>query len=171
MLVNASRSRRWRRSAMPAGLPPVPLALEGAHNVTIDGTERRRQHPTSMPRSNRSSTAAEKTHTDKHLLVNEHTTQSSIWGRLWPGKSTTRKRPMKEIAPYRTNATLDKDTGFQGYEPAGVLTQQPKKPKAGVERSRQVPSNHLHLQCTRGHENVIARGDNGVGFLSKMSCA
>jgi hypothetical protein len=32
---------------------------------------------------------------------------------------------------YPTNATLDKDTGFQGYEPEGVLTQQPKKsPKA-----------------------------------------
>jgi hypothetical protein len=32
---------------------------------------------------------------------------------------------------YPTNGTLDKDTGFQGYEPAGVLTRQPKKnPKA-----------------------------------------
>jgi hypothetical protein len=28
---------------------------------------------------------------------------------------------------YRTNTTLDKDTGFQGYEPEGVLTTQPKK--------------------------------------------
>jgi hypothetical protein len=29
------------------------------------------------------------------------------------------------------NATLDKDTGFQGYEPAGTQTRQPKKsPKA-----------------------------------------
>ena len=28
---------------------------------------------------------------------------------------------------YPINATLEKDTGFQGYEPAGVLTQQPKK--------------------------------------------
>ena len=28
---------------------------------------------------------------------------------------------------YPGNATLDKDTGFQGYEPAGILTAQPKK--------------------------------------------
>ena len=28
---------------------------------------------------------------------------------------------------YPTNATLDKATGFQGYEPEGVLTQQPQK--------------------------------------------
>jgi len=26
-----------------------------------------------------------------------------------------------------TNATLDKDTGFQGDEPAGIQTRQPKK--------------------------------------------
>ena len=25
------------------------------------------------------------------------------------------------------HATLDKDTGFQGYEPEGILTMQPKK--------------------------------------------
>ena len=32
---------------------------------------------------------------------------------------------------YPINATLDKDTGFQGYEPERVLTTQPKKsPKA-----------------------------------------
>ena len=31
-----------------------------------------------------------------------------------------------------TNTTLDKDTGFQGYEPPGTLTMQPKKnPGAG----------------------------------------
>jgi hypothetical protein len=28
---------------------------------------------------------------------------------------------------YPHNATLDKDTGFQGYEPAGTQTRQPKK--------------------------------------------
>jgi hypothetical protein len=30
---------------------------------------------------------------------------------------------------YPARATLDKDSGFQGYEPAGVLTRQPKKPR------------------------------------------
>jgi hypothetical protein len=28
------------------------------------------------------------------------------------------------------HATLDKDTGFPGYEPAGILTMQPKKSHA-----------------------------------------
>ena len=30
---------------------------------------------------------------------------------------------------YLCNATLDKDTGFQGYEPEGVISRQPKKLK------------------------------------------
>src|SRR5918997_5719320 len=32
-------------------------------------------------------------------------------------------------SPYPCNATLDKDTGFQGYEPEGIITRQPKKLK------------------------------------------
>ncbi len=37
-------------------------------------------------------------------------------------------RAAKEAAiAYPANATLDKDTGFQGYEPDGVLTMQSKK--------------------------------------------
>ena len=44
-----------------------------------------------------------------------------------------------EIA-YPPKATLDQDTGFQGYEPAGVLTRQPKKTaRPGLERGGQIP--------------------------------
>ena len=32
---------------------------------------------------------------------------------------------------YPHNVTLDKDTGFQGYEPAGTQTRQPKKSPKG----------------------------------------
>jgi hypothetical protein len=32
---------------------------------------------------------------------------------------------------YPTNATLDKDTGFPGYEPVGVQARQPKKSPKG----------------------------------------
>ena len=44
-----------------------------------------------------------------------------------PGKTHDKK--MADGAPivYPANATLDKDTGFQGYEPPGVLSAQPKK--------------------------------------------
>jgi len=44
------------------------------------------------------------------------------------GKMHDKKAADEAQIAYPVNATLDKDTGFQGYEPAGVLTQQPKKP-------------------------------------------
>ena len=50
----------------------------------------------------------------------------STWGRLCPAKNTTKKPPMTARC-YPSHATLDKDTGFQGYEPAGILPAQPKK--------------------------------------------
>lgn len=47
------------------------------------------------------------------------------------GKTHDKKVADEAQIAYPVNATRDKDTGFQGYEPAGVLTQQPKKsPKA-----------------------------------------
>src|SRR3989442_15535114 len=69
-----------------------------------------------------------KTHTDKNLLlVNEHTTKVVYLGPTVAGKMHDKKAADTAQIAYPVNATLDKDTGFQGYEPAGVLTQQPKK--------------------------------------------
>lgn len=73
-----------------------------------------------------------KTHTDKNLLpVNEHTGKVVYLGPAIAGKTHDKKAADAAQITYPVNAALDKDTGFQGYEPAGVLTQQPKKsPKA-----------------------------------------
>ena len=69
-----------------------------------------------------------KTHTDKNLLlVNEKTGKVVYLGPTEPGKKHDKKAADEGQIAYPPNATLDKDTGFQGYEPAGVLTQQPKK--------------------------------------------
>ena len=43
------------------------------------------------------------------------------------GKTHDKKATDEADLLYPVNSTLDKDTGFQGYEPAGVLTHQPKK--------------------------------------------
>jgi hypothetical protein len=51
-----------------------------------------------------------------------------------PGKTHDKKAADEAQVAYPTNATLDKDTGFQGYEPSGTLTTQPKKPpRPGTE--------------------------------------
>jgi hypothetical protein len=136
------------------------LALEGAPDMAIDGTERRRQRPTNAAQHQEQYSGKKKTPTDKNiLLVNEHTTKVVYLGPTVAGKKHDKKAADEGEIASPTNATLDKDTGFQGYEPAGVLTQQPKKTqRPGVERRRQVPQSP-HLPCTRGRRKRHCRGE------------
>lgn len=113
-----------------------PLALEGTPAFAIDGTERRRQRPTDATQQKAHDSGKKKTHTDKNiLLVNEHTSKVVYLGPTVVGSMHDKKAADEAPVAYPVNATLDKDTGFQGYEPAGILTAQPKKTqRPGVER-------------------------------------
>ncbi len=105
-----------------------PLALEGAPALAIDGTERRRQRPRDPMKQQDHYSGKKKTHTDKNLLlVNETTGKVVYLGPTEPGKKHDKKAADEAQICYPPSATLDKDTGFQGYEPAGVLTSQPQK--------------------------------------------
>ena len=105
-----------------------PLLLEGAPNVAIDGTERRRQRPQEAIAQKAHYSGKKKAHTDKNLLlVNENTGKVGSLGPTIAGKTHDKKAADEAPIAYPTNATLDKDTGFQGYEPQAVLTTQPKK--------------------------------------------
>ena len=109
-----------------------PLTWEGAPALAIDGTERRRQRPVDPAKQQEHYSGKKKTHTDKNIvLVNEQTGKVVYLGPTIAGKTHDKKAADEAQIVYPVNATLDKDTGFQGYEPAGLLTQQPKKnPKA-----------------------------------------
>jgi Helix-turn-helix of DDE superfamily endonuclease/DDE superfamily endonuclease len=113
-------------------LATSPLALEGAPAPALDGTARRRQRPTEARLQQVYYSGKKKTHTDKNLLlVNEMTSKVVYLGPTVAGRTHDKKAADEAQIAYPTNATLDKDTGFQGYEPEGVLTQQPQKsPKA-----------------------------------------
>ena len=113
-----------------------PLAREGAPDMASDGTERHRQRPTHAAQQQEQYSGKKKTHTDKNLLlVNEHTKKVVYLGPTVAGKTHDKKAADTAQICSPTNATLGKDTGFQGYEPAGVLTRQPKKTqRPGVER-------------------------------------
>jgi DDE superfamily endonuclease/Helix-turn-helix of DDE superfamily endonuclease len=104
------------------------LALEGAPNMAIDGTERRRQRPQDDTAQQEHYSGKKKAHTDKNsLLVNAMTSKVVYLGPTEPGKTHDKKAADQAPIAYPLNATLDKDTGFQGYEPEGILTMQPKK--------------------------------------------
>ncbi|MEP7285709.1 MAG: transposase family protein [Chloroflexota bacterium] len=77
-----------------------------------------------------------KAHTDKNLvLVNIHTQKVAYLGPTQPGKIHDKKQADTATIVYPSQATLGKDTGFQGYEPPGVITWQPKKKPKGQDLS------------------------------------
>jgi hypothetical protein len=107
---------------------PSPLLREGAPAGALDGTERRRQRPTEATKQTAHSSGKKKTHTDKNvLLINEYTSQVVYLSPTVAGSTPAKKAADEADLVYPVNSTLDKDTGFQGYEPAGILTHQPKK--------------------------------------------
>jgi hypothetical protein len=148
-----------------------PLALEGAPELAIDGTERRRLRPQDPTRQRMHYSGKKKAHTDKNILVvNEVTGKVVYLGPTVAGKTHDKKAADEARLAYPVNGTLDKDTGFQGYEPPGVLTQQPKKsPKA----KNWVSVSGCSIGFSPAHggwSSTRWRGSNGVG-LSKMCCA
>jgi len=108
------------------------LMLEGAPAGALDGTERRRQRPTDATQQTAHYSGKKKAHTDKNvLLINEYTSKVVYLSPTVAGKTHDKKAADQADIVYPVNSTLEKDTGFQGYEPARVLTQQPKKSLEG----------------------------------------
>ena len=106
----------------------APLAQEGGPALALDGTERRRQRPTDPVQHQVHSSGKKKAHTETHLvLVNEHTGKGVSLGPTIAGKTHDKQAADEDQRAYPVNAPREKDTGFQGYEPAGGLTQQPQK--------------------------------------------
>ena len=84
-------------------------------------------------------------------MVNANTKQVVYVSPTVPGKTHDKKATDEAHVAYPTNATLDKDTGFQGYEPAATLTTQPKKAsRERVERGREVPQHTVLERAGRG---------------------
>ena len=105
-----------------------PLMLEGAPAGAMDGTERRRQRPTEASKQTAHYSGKKKAHTEKNvLLINAYTSKVVYLSPTVAGRTHDKKAADDADLVYPAHSTLDKDTGFQGYEPAGSLPQQPKK--------------------------------------------
>lgn len=111
-----------------SALTSSALVCEEAPDLLLDGTERRRQRPQEAAQQRAHYSGKKKAHTDKNLLlVNEHSGKVAYLGPTVAGKTHDKKAADEAKLSFPVGATLSKDTGFQGYEPAGVLTHQPKK--------------------------------------------
>ena len=103
-------------------------ASEGGANLSIDATERKLRRPVNGEKQAEKYSGKKKTHPDKNvLLANENTKKVVYLSKTVEGKMHDKKLADKSKINYPANASLTKDTGFQGYEPKGVLTRQPKK--------------------------------------------
>lgn len=94
----------------------------------IDGTERRRQRPKDPKKQALHYSGKKKAHSDKNvLIVNTRSKRVSYLSPTCAGKTHDKKVAEVEQIDYPRQTLLRKDTGFQGYEPKAVRTQQPKK--------------------------------------------
>ena len=104
------------------------LARAGGPNLTIDGSERRRQRPQDHAKQKEPYSGQKTAHTDKNLLlVNANTQKVVSLSPTVAGNTHDKKATDAAQIASPPNATLDKDTGLQGYEPTGTQTRQPQK--------------------------------------------
>jgi hypothetical protein len=104
------------------------LAQEIAPDLLIDGTERRIQRPIDATKQTEHYSGKKKAHTDKNiLLANIHSRKVVYLSPTENGKKHDKKIADESAIAYPAQVTLGKDTGFQGYEPWGIQTYQPKK--------------------------------------------
>lgn len=103
-------------------------AREGGANLSPDATQRELQRPVNSEKQTAKYSGKKKTHTDKNLLlVNENTKKVVYLSATVEGRKHDKKLADESRISYPENASLTQDTGFQGYQPNGVVVQQPKK--------------------------------------------
>lgn len=97
-------------------------------DLLIDGTERRRQRPKNKAKRTEWYSGHKHQHADKNVVItNRKTKRIGFLSQTYPGNRPDKKIADAEQLRYPRHTRLGKDTGFQGYEPRGVETYQPKK--------------------------------------------
>lgn len=119
----------------PSGLEKT-LTEDGETEFVIDGAEREICRPVDNQKQRKYYSGKKKRHTVKNNVI------VSVGGRkvrylsgTYEGKKHDKKICDEENPVFPKGITLLKDTGFQGYEPEGTDTRQPKKKPRGGKLS------------------------------------
>lgn len=109
------------------------LAEDGEKNVIIDGADRKIQRPKDDEKQKEHYSGKKKAHTIKNNVVaGAEDRKVKYLSGTCEGKKSDKKLCDEENLTFPEEITLYKDKGFQGYEPEGTETRQPKKkPKGG----------------------------------------
>ena len=102
--------------------------------LIIDGTERRRQRPKNPEKQAAHYSGRKKIPGDKNVVVVEAGGKRvGYLSGTYAGRAPDKGIAEHEGIVYPPGTVLYKDSGSQGYEPAGTQTRQPKKKAAGRE--------------------------------------
>jgi hypothetical protein len=126
----------------------------------IDGTERPIQHPKDKQGRKDYYSGKKKCHTVKNNVITDKNSKK-IKG-LSPtvfGKKHDKKLADQERYRFPPGSTLWKDTGYQGYEPEGVITRQPKKKPKGRELT---PAEKVQNQAISSERIGVEHSIGGV---------
>ena len=133
------------------------LAVEGETKLGIDGTERRIQRPKDNVKQTEHYSGKKKAHPVKNtVVVGLESRRVKYLSGTYEGKKHDKKICDEEQLTFPPDISLYKDTGFQGYEPMGVHTYQPKKKPRGQDLSDEDRElNHLISKVRIIAEHVI----------------
>ncbi len=132
--------------ALEKALQNIPYYEEAA----IDGTERRRQRPKDPEKQKECYSGKKKAHTVKNnVVVTVKERKVKYLSRTYEGRKHDKKICDEEQPTFPQGIILHKDTGFQGYEPEGVITLQPKKKPRGGELTRMEKNQNFIFSSTR----------------------
>ena len=99
----------------------------------IDGTERPINRPKDKEKQKSHYSGKKKAHTVKNNVITERGGKVLYLSGTCEGKRHDKKLADDERYRFPSGSTLLQDTGFQGYQPEGVLVLQPKKKPRGSE--------------------------------------
>lgn len=99
----------------------------------IDGTERPINRPQDKDKQKEYYSGKKKQHTVKNNLITERGGQVVYLSGTYAGKQHDKKIADEEGYRFPSGSKLLQDTGFQGYQPEGVIVIQPKKKPRGGE--------------------------------------
>jgi len=134
------------------------LQNETEKTYGIDGTERRIQRPKDDEVQKEYYSGKKKAHTVKNILIGNIVSKKVDYlSQTYEGKRHDKKIVDDEAPSMPEGVSLYKDTGFQGYEPVGVITFQPQKKPRGKElMPEQKEQNRLISSVRVVIENIIA---------------
>ena len=119
----------------------------------IDGTERRVNRPKDKAERKEHYSGKKKTFTVKNNVISQRGGKVLYLSDTYEGKKHDKSICDEEDYHFPQGSKLWKDTGFQGYEPQGVETLQPKKkPRNGElnqaekERNREISQQRVEIE-------------------------